>query len=175
MASYLLHALLTHPDALARVRAELDAAAELSWPRLRAMPALQGAAMETLRLWPLAIGHDCEATAAFSFAGHDVEAGRRVFVAMAVPHFLPGLYPEPERFDPGRFARRRRGAYAPFGLGDRACLGAGIAQAQLTTICGLALSRFVLELDPPGPPLPPYAASPNAVMHTLGVRVVRAR
>src|SRR5207302_1701675 len=44
MASYLLHALLTHPDALARVRAELDAGIELSWPRLRSMRALQGAA-----------------------------------------------------------------------------------------------------------------------------------
>lgn len=181
MASYLLHALLSRPWALARVRPEVDglrSAQAPGWRRLQEMAALQGAAMETLRLHPLAIGHDCEATRPFTFAGRRVDAGRPVFVAMAVPHFLPALYPEPERFDidryrPPRAEHRRPGAYAPFGLGERACLGAGVAQAQMVLTVGALLSRFDLELDAPA--LAPYGASPNAVMRSMRVRVARVR
>jgi len=183
MACHLLHALLTHPAALARARAEAAAllAPGLTWRRLGELRTLQGAAMETLRLRPLAIGHDCEATRAFTFAGRGVEAGSPVFVAMAVPHFLPALFPDPERFDPDRFhpprsEHRRRGAYAPFGLGDRACLGSGVALAQLVITVGAVLARFEVALDGPGPvlPAPPCAASP-AVMHGLRVRVLAER
>jgi cytochrome P450 len=182
MSSYLLHALLAHPEALARVRAEVDRAFSgpgTSWRRLPELPALLGAAMETLRRHPLAIGHDCEATRPFTFAGCRVDAGRPVFVAMAVPHFLPEIYPEPERFDidryrPPRSEHRRPGGWAPFGLGDRACLGAGLAQTQLAVIVGSALARFDLALDAPWPALEPYGASPAAAMR-LRVHVVRRR
>ena len=182
MASYLLHALLTHPGALARARSEAAAllAPGLSWRRVGDMRALQGAAMETLRLHPLAIGHECEAMRPFTFAGRRVDALQPVFVAMAVPHFLPRLYPDPERFDVDRFhppraEHRRPGAYAPFGLGDRGCLGSGIAQALLVITVGTVLARFDVELDDPAPALPPGAASPNAVMHGLRLRVVGER
>ena len=52
---------------------------------------------------------------------------------MTVPHFLPEFFPEPEEFDIDRYhaprnERRLDGAYAPFGLGDHTCLGAGIAE-----------------------------------------------
>lgn len=181
MSSYLLHALLRRPWALARVRQEVDGLRSEpapTWRGLQEMAALQGATMETLRLFPLAIGHDCRATRPFTFAGRRVDAGRPVFVAMAVPHFLPGLYREPERFDidryrPPRVEHRRPGAYAPFGLGDRACLGAGVAQAQLVLTVATVLSRFDLELD--APELAPYGASPGAVMGSLRVRVARVR
>lgn len=182
MATYLLHALLANPAALARVRSEVDRAfsrSGVSWRRLQELPALQGATMETLRRHPLAIGHDCEATRPFTFAGRRVEAGRPVFVAMAVPHFLPEVYPDPERFDVDRYRaprseHRRRGAFAPFGLGDRACLGAGVAQMQLMVTVGTALARFELELEGPDLTLDPYGASPRAAMR-LRVGVGRER
>src|SRR5260221_2053373 len=38
-----------------------------------------------------------------------------------------------DRFRPPRNEHRKPGAYAPFGLGDHTCLGAGIAEVQLMT------------------------------------------
>jgi cytochrome P450 len=44
-------------------------------------------------------------------------------------HHLPGLWPDPERFDPERFAEHRREdkvhryAYLPFGNGVHKCIG----------------------------------------------------
>ena len=59
--SFMLYALLAHPEALQRVQAEVDAAwgqGMLSWEQLKQMPDLQGAMMETLRhIFPPGIFH----------------------------------------------------------------------------------------------------------------------
>ena len=73
---------------------------------------------------------------------------------MTVPHFLPEFYPEPERFDIDRFhaprnEHRKPGAYAPFGLGDHTCLGAGIAEIQLIVTMATIFYDYQFELDPP--------------------------
>jgi cytochrome P450 len=73
---------------------------------------------------------------------------------MTVPHFLPELYPEPEKFDIDRFSHprnehRQRGAYAPFGLGDHTCLGAGITEIQLMVTMATIFHDYQFEIDPP--------------------------
>ena len=73
---------------------------------------------------------------------------------MTVPHFLQELYPDPlqfdlDRFRPPRNEHRKAGAYAPFGLGDHTCLGAGIAEVQLMVTMAAMFSTFSLQLDPP--------------------------
>lgn len=83
-----------------------------------------------------------------------MELGDEVFVAMTVPHFLPELFPHPEIFDIDRYhnprnEHRQRGAYAPFGLGEHTCLGAGIAEVQLMVITAILLHTYKFELDPP--------------------------
>jgi len=74
---------------------------------------------------------------------------------MTVPHFLEELYPYPIQFDIDRFRvprneHRQRGAYAPFGLGDHTCLGAGIAEVQLIVKMAKLLSLYTMQFDPPG-------------------------
>jgi cytochrome P450 len=89
-----------------------------------------------------------------TFAGYRLEPGDEVLVAMTVPHFLPELFPHPETFDIDRYRsprneHRQRGAYAPFGLGEHTCLGAGIAEIQLMVITATLLHTYRFELDPP--------------------------
>jgi cytochrome P450 len=154
--SFMFYALLKNPHALQRVVAEVDAAfaqGTFTWEKLKEMHALHGAAMETLRLYPVAGGHKTRVAHPFTFAGYRVEPGNDVFVAMTVPHFLPELFPQPETFDIDRYheprnEHRQRGAYAPFGLGDHICLGAGIAEVQLMVIPAVILHCYRLELDP---------------------------
>jgi len=155
--SFMLYALLAHPEARLRVQAEIDAARSrgpLSWEQLKQMPDLQGAMMETLRRYPVAGSHRARVARPLTLAGYRLEPGHEVEVAMTVPHFLQELYPDPmqfdlERFRPPRNEHRKAGAYAPFGLGDHTCLGAGIAEVQLMVTMAALLSTFALQLDPP--------------------------
>jgi cytochrome P450 len=155
--SFMLYALLAHPEALQRVQAEVDAAwsqGMLSWEQLKRMADLQGAMMETLRRYPVAGGHRARVARPLTLAGYRLEAGQDVEVAMTVPHFLEELYPNPMQFDLDRFRpprneHRKPGAYAPFGLGDHTCLGAGIAEVQLMVTMATLLSNYTLQLDPP--------------------------
>ncbi|MBA2679355.1 MAG: cytochrome P450 [Ktedonobacteraceae bacterium] len=154
-ATFMLYALLNNPAALKRVLDEADQAfeqGELTWETLKSMSATQGAAMETLRMYTGG-GFGAIVAQPLTFAGYRLEPGDEVYVAMTVPHFLPELFPHPERFDIDRYheprnEHRQRGAYAPFGLGEHTCLGAGIAEIQLMIIAATLLSSYQFELEP---------------------------
>jgi len=154
--TFMFYALLTNPDALKRVVNEADQAFEqgtLSWEALKSMSATQGAAMETLRMYTGG-GFGAIVAKPLSFAGYRLEPGDEVYVAITVPHFLPEVFPYPETFDIDRYREprnehRQRGAYAPFGLGEHTCLGAGIAEIQLMVITATLLHTYQFELDPP--------------------------
>ena len=160
--TFMLYALLTNPAALKRVVDEADRAfeqGELTWETLKSMSATQGAAMETLRMYTGG-GFGAIVAQPFTFADHRLEPGNEVYVPMTVPHFLPELFPQPETFDIDRYheprnEHRQRGAYAPFGLGEHTCLGAGIAEIQLMVIAATLLSTYQFELDPPNYQLKP--------------------
>jgi len=155
--SFMLYALLAHPDVRLQVQAEVDAAwgqGTLSWEQLKQMPDLQGVMMETLRRYPVAGGHRARVARPLTLAGYRLVPGDDVEVAMTVPHFLEELYPNPmlfdlDRFRPPRNEHRKPGAYAPFGLGDHTCLGAGIAKVQLMVTMATLLSNYTLQCDPP--------------------------
>jgi cytochrome P450 len=60
------------------------------------------------------------------------------------------FWPDPERFDPGRFtpeleSKRPRAAYLPFGLGPRVCIGAMFAELEAMLLLGQIAKRFEFE------------------------------
>ncbi|WKU48986.1 cytochrome P450 [Streptomyces sp. VNUA116] len=115
--------------------------------------AFQALVSETLRLYPVAWLLPRHATEDDVVAGHRVRAGTTVLACPYLTHRDPALWPEPERFLPGRFTAghdrpTRPGAYYPFGLGPRACLGAQFALREAATL----LEHL----------LPAYAATPDA-------------
>jgi cytochrome P450 len=153
--TFMLYALLCQPDVLTRVLAELDTVlgdASITAEHLKQLPALHGAAMETLRLYPVAPAMQRTTTKPFVFAGYRVDAKQTVLIATSVAHALPHLFPQPECFDIDRYHQPRnehkqRGAFAPFGLGAHTCLGAGLAEVQIAVIMAelLRTVRFALE------------------------------
>ena len=109
--------------------------------------------METLRRYPVAGGHRARVARPLTLAGYRLVPGDDVEVAMTVPHFLSELYPNPmlfnlDRFRPPRNEHRKPGAYAPFGLGDHTCLGAGIAEVQMMVTMATLLSGYTFQFDP---------------------------
>lgn len=154
--SAFVYAVLKHPEVLARVQREADAAfagGPIDDQALRAMPAIRGALMETMRLYPIAVVQMRTATRDFEFAGHPINAGETIYIATSVPHFMHEYYPEPVTFDIGRYDKPRAehmqpGAYSPYGRGQHTCLGKSLAEVQMTISMARLFHRLDLRLHP---------------------------
>jgi cytochrome P450 len=157
--------LATHPAVEANLHAELDQALGRGRPvpgDLAGLAYLRQVLDETMRLYPpLPIMMMRRALA------DDVVGGRRVpqrsIVAIIpwVVHRHRKLWPDPDRFDPERFApaaaaSRSRYAYLPFAAGPRVCVGASLAMLQLTIIV-VMLARCLRFRLVPGRPIEPTA------------------
>jgi cytochrome P450 len=183
LCSYLLYELLRAPELLARVRAEAEeasAAGNLSIASLRQMRWLYGACMETLRRYPVAGALPRYVAKSFTFGGHTIAAGQQIFIATGVAHFLPEVYHEPERFDPERFfapraEHHRPGAFAPYGLGPRTCLSAGMGEALIMLIVATLLRHVDLALPHPGYRLRTQVAPIPGPHRDFAVRVLGHR
>jgi cytochrome P450 len=157
--------LARHPDVLARLRAEVDQAVGPgrlpAIDDLDALPYTRMVVAESMRLYPPAWIQGRQAIQDLELAGQRVRRGQVVFVSQWVTHRDPRWWPDPERFDPERFAppaasARPRWAYFPFGGGSRLCVGEAFAWAEAVIVVAVIASRWDLELADPGPvPLEP--------------------
>ncbi|MDJ1137243.1 cytochrome P450 [Streptomyces iconiensis] len=129
-----LHLLLDrNPEAREQA---LAAGGEGSAERGRAIQAL---VHETLRFYPSAWVLPRYAAQDDTLVGYTVEAGTDILVCPYLTHRDPELWPDPERFDPRRFTTpdnrpTHPGAYFPFGIGPRACLGLQFALRESTVL-----------------------------------------
>ena len=84
--------------------------------------------METLRLEQSEFLYRT-VTRPIEFEGMTVPAGWLVRLCIQESHRDPNVFPEPERFDPERFARRAygRSEYSPFGADAHGCMGSRLA------------------------------------------------
>ena len=137
-ASWLVHELGRNPEAFDAVRAEVDAALGDRSPTvddLRALPLTLGAVQEVLRLWPPGPAAPRMSVAPSVLHGMTIPAGRLVLYSPYVTGRLPELWPDPERFDPGRWAPGAPDpapySFVPFGGGPRRCIGFALATLEL--------------------------------------------
>jgi cytochrome P450 len=155
--SAFVYAVLKHPEVLAQVQREADAMfarGPIDEEALRQIPAIRGALMETMRLYPIAVVQMRTATRDFRFAGHPIKAGEAVYLGTSVPHFMHEYYPDPDTFDIGRYDKSRAehlqpGAYSPYGRGQHTCLGKSLADVQMAISTARLFHRLDLRLDPP--------------------------
>lgn len=146
-----IYSVLKHPEVHARVRAEADALfaqGDIDEADLRRVPAIEGAIMEAMRMYPIAVAQMRTATRDFAFAGYQIRAGELLYVATAVPHYMEEYYPNPDKFDIDRYAKPRAehlkpGVYSPYGRGTHTCLGKTLAEVQMS----LSMARLFYQLD----------------------------
>jgi cytochrome P450 len=156
--SAFVYCVLKHPEVLERVRREADALfarGRITEEDLKTIPSIDGAIMETMRLYPIAVAQMRTATRDFEFQGHLIKEGQLLFVATSVPHFMEEYFPNPEKFDIDRYARPRAehlepGVYSPYGRGAHVCLGKTLAEVQMSLTMARLFNKFDLALDPPG-------------------------
>jgi unspecific monooxygenase len=76
-----------------------------------------------------------------------MDAGDWALVLLPLLHRDPTVWPDPERFDPSRFAPgqtkgRPPHAYKPFGTGQRSCIGRQFALHEAVLALGLLVHRY---------------------------------
>jgi cytochrome P450 len=150
--------LAAHPEVQDRLHVELDAVLGGrppgwdDWPRLEWTRAVVD---EALRLFPPAWVVTRRAVEPDVLGGFALPAGATVILSPWTLHRRPGEWPEPERFDPGRWVgeRRRsvlRSAYLPFGAGSRLCIGRDFALVEAVAVLAVLGQRYRVA-PVPGP------------------------
>jgi cytochrome P450 len=83
--------------------------------------------------------------------GGAVRPGETLLVCQYVLHRHPAAFPDPERFDPDRFAEARpsRWAYLPFGDGAHKCIGEHLARLEGVRVLLRVASRLRFRILAP--------------------------
>lgn len=151
-----VHCLMQHPEALARVRAELRTVmgeGPIDPSRVRELTYLGAAINESMRLYPIATGVSRRLRTPMRIAGRDLEAGDIVLACLYLVQRDPAIWSDPEKFEPERMLERRPPPWQmfPFGSGVWRCLGAAFAEHELRIVLAELCTR--LDLVPEGPPV----------------------
>lgn len=112
---------------------------------LPALPLVRRIVDEALRLYPPAAFLARTAQVPDTLLGREVRRGDTVILPVYALHRHHALWPDPDQFDPSRFADPRaidRFAYLPFGDGPRICIGASFALQEAVIILATLLARF---------------------------------
>jgi cytochrome P450 len=145
----------THPEAMRRVRQEVDDVLGDQMPDLEQLSQLRYLGLvirEALRLYPpihlgsRVAGEDLE------FDGFHIPAGERVIYSIYLTQRDATLWPDPDAFDPERYTRGTQQppfAWLAFGGGKRNCLGAAFGQLEARAVLARLLQKFELNLVNP--------------------------
>ena len=144
-----------HPEVEARLWAEVDGVdGPLGFDSVRDLGYTRQVFAEAMRLYPPAWVIGRQAARDLDLDGVAVAAGTTVLLPVLHTHTDPRFWPEPERFDPDRFAPdakadRHKFAYLPFSAGRRGCIGEQFAWTE--GVLALAAIARAWRIRPAGP------------------------
>ena len=147
------------PDVEAAVVTEIEAVTQgepLRPDHVARLDLVRRVFSESMRLYPPAPLIERRVEHEMTLGGFDVAAGTILVVPIHALHRRTGLWEEPGRFDPSRFApaqveARHRYAYMPFGAGPRICIGAGFSMLEAVAILAVLLRAVRLTAVEPVP------------------------
>jgi cytochrome P450 len=110
-------------------------------------------AKEAMRLAPPVPSIPRRALRDFEFMAFRIPAGTSISINPLFTHYMPELWPEPERYDPMRFGpevscNRHKFAFVPFGGGAHMCLGLNFAYMQAKCFAWHFLNKFRVSVAP---------------------------
>lgn len=169
-----------HPLVETKLIEELQTVLSGRTPTVADLPQLrytEAIALETLRLYPPVWFLERMALEDTEIAGYPVSKGTLVFASTWSAHRNPDFFPEPEKFNPSRWddglaKRLPLGAYFPFSLGARSCLGKDFGMMELVLLIAKIFQNFQLKLVPGHPVeiLPSLTLRPKYGMKMLLIR-----
>jgi cytochrome P450 len=154
--SWTFHLLGRHPQVWDRLHAEVVEVLGDRLPTYEDIPRLKYTSMvlqEVMRLYPPVWILPRQAREPDEIGGYHVPAGADVLICPYTLHRHPGLWTEPDRFDPDRFdtghaSGRARYAYIPFGAGPRVCIGSGLGLLEATIVTACVVRELRLATVP---------------------------
>lgn len=158
LMSFTASELSVKPDVQKRLQEEIDDAMEkcggqLTYEVVMGMEYLDAVLNEALRMYPVGANLDRVCTEEFELppalpGGKPLKLKRGMSIWFPVYgfHHDPKYFPEPETFNPDRFLKNGRalansGAYIPFGMGPRMCIGNRFALMETKVLLCQLLSR----------------------------------
>jgi cytochrome P450 len=154
----LVYRLAANPDWQDKLRAEvcglgLTAGEPLAFERLDHLPLAEMAFKEAMRMAPPVPSMPRRAMRDFEFSGYRIPAGTGININPLFTHFMPHIWPEPDKYDPRRFEveasrGRHKFAYVPFGGGAHMCLGLNFAYMQAKCFSRHFLSNVRVSIAP---------------------------
>jgi cytochrome P450 len=149
--------LAQNPALVHELRKEIDSVigpGSVQLEHIRALEGVRQVFRETLRLYPPLTFMPRVAQQATHLGGMALKRGTLLMISPWVLHRHQGYWQAPLRFDPLRFSKAREadltpGAYIPFGLGPRVCIGAAFAMTEASLILAELVRHFDWTLKAP--------------------------
>ena len=151
--AWTLFLIAQHPRFAGRLLDELSEGLD-SWPpdprKLEALPLLDAAVSESVRLLPPVPVTLRRVTGRVELEGVQLEPGNKIILSQFLTHRDPAVFPNPDRFDPSRWLRSRPDAYEyiPFSVGPRACLGGFFAITEIKVAVARIMQKYRLMAVP---------------------------
>uniref|UniRef100_A0A287CRY8 Cytochrome P450 4A6-like n=1 Tax=Ictidomys tridecemlineatus TaxID=43179 RepID=A0A287CRY8_ICTTR len=160
--SWIFYALATHPEHQKKCREEVQSllgdGASITWDHMDQMPYTTMCIKEALRIYtpvPVVV-RELKTPVTFP-DGRSLPKGIMVTLSFYGLHHNSKVWPNPEVYDPSRFApdsSRHSHSFLPFSGGARNCIGKQFAMNELKVAVALTLLRFELLPDPTRIPFP---------------------
>jgi cytochrome P450 len=154
--AWTLYLLSQNPDSEAKLLDELHTVLNGRTPTMADLPKLVYTDMvikETMRMYPPAFVITREVSEDIELNGYPIKKGSILLMSQYVMHHDPRYFPEPDRFEPERFApgyedHLPKYAYFPFGGGPRICIGNQFAQIEAALVVAIIMEQYRLSLLP---------------------------
>ncbi|MDZ7805212.1 cytochrome P450 [Thiohalophilus sp.] len=146
--------LASYPEVERKLHAEVDGADYAQIPGfddLEQLPYVKQVVEEALRYYPPVWLYTRRAIEDDQLGDYFVPAGTDIFITPYFLHRHPRYWPQPEKFDPERFAEenireQHKQAYIPFSAGPRRCIGDFFATVEMQIHFGLMARKFRVQL-----------------------------
>lgn len=159
LMSFMAYELCVNQDIQDKLRNEIEETYEkydnkLTYEALVSMKYMDMVVTESLRKWPVQAGMDRICTKPYVIQPSlpdekpvRIEAGTPIGMPISGFHHDPKHFPNPEKFDPERFSDKnkgniKQGAFQPFGLGPRNCIGSRFALLETKILFFYILKNF---------------------------------
>lgn len=156
------HELMVNPDVQEKLQIEIDEVLEKTngqptYEAVNEMKYLDAVVNEALRMYPIAVAADRICIKDYELPPtlpdrepYTVKPGDFIWLPIYALHRDPKYFPDPDTFNPDRFindgkAIANSGAYFPFGLGPRMCIGNRFALLETKILLFHMLARCNLR------------------------------
>jgi cytochrome P450 len=153
--AWILYLLSLFPDVERRVRDELSGLTSATVGRkdMEKLVFTRAVVDEAMRLYPPAPFIGRVALEPDELAGEPIGKGTEIVISPWIAHRRRATWEDPDRFRPERFmpgaGEKARGAFIPFGLGPRICIGQGFALQEIVIVLSRVLPAFRFTLAAP--------------------------